>query len=145
MRLGEVWDYFMRRKLLLLSVVVALAGIVFLGEKLSARQADEIAEIEIPRTGEVSVIEKEVPGCDAEAVDWSGMVFGNGENAAEEITDIEANMTFWGAEAPTAIIKAEDYSANDGEKIESVIITLGILAAVAVLGAGKIVFDRYVR
>lgn len=156
MRLGEVWDYFMRRKLLLLSVIVASAVVVFLSCRLCFGRADEVtetvtpefdevAEIEVPKTGEVADIVE--VGCDTGAVDWPEIALGNGENLPgdAESPESDSGITFWGAEAPTAMIRVEEIDAKTGEKIESVIITVGILAEIATLGAGKIIFDRYVR
>ncbi len=156
MRLGEIWDYFMRRKLLLLSIVVALIAVITLSCRLSSGRTNEIteipasedselAEIEIPKTGETVMAEEEGVGCAAETVDWEGIVFGNGENQGEEDVALGSEMTFWGAEAPVAMIRSEQIDIVNGEKIESTIITLGILATVVVLAAGKFIFDRYAR
>lgn len=157
MGLGEIWDYFMRRKLLLLSVIVASAMVVFLSCKICFGRADEsvstpapepdgVAEIEIPKTGEIAEL-IEVAQCGAESTDWSEITLGNGENSAMEASnsDSDSEITFWGAEAPAAMIKPDGSGVKDGGKTEAVIITLGILAEVAILGAGKFIFDRYVR
>lgn len=161
MRLSEIWDYFMRRKWLLLSVIIVSATIVFLGCKLcfgetsefaetATSEATEVAKIEVPRTGEATeVIEiaQAEAGCDAGVVDWPENMLGNGENTIEEITDLElgSGITFWGAEAPVAAFKTEEPDTKSGETVETVIVTLGILTEIVVLGVGKMFFDRYAR
>lgn len=141
MRLVEIWDYFMRRKRLLF-VVLGVIVILSVGwTKLGPGKNEEVTP-EVPKTGGTT----EINGisCDFRSTERVDSNRGGGMNSS--VDEIEASeLTFWGAEAPVAIIKSEDYNANDGEKIESVIITLGILAAVATLGARKIIFDRYVR
>lgn len=159
MRLGEIWDYFMRRKLLLLSVIVASAAVVVLGCKLCFGKADEImetvsvatnepAKINVPKTGEIVadeiVANESGASCIVALTSSADDDLGGGVNQDDSIAEGDAEITFWGAETPDAKIKIAQPD-DTAAKVELIIVIAGGVATVAVVGLAKFIFDHYVR
>lgn len=142
MGISDVWDYFMRRKLLILVILLVsiLAGV--LSSKLCFGRIENEVSLEVPKTGEV---EAESGRCEINLEILSKMELGNGSNNPEENEAGSGNMTF---EEPTfPAPQPIDSSDNSevGAKIESIIITTGVTAALGVIVLGKFLFDHYVR
>lgn len=138
MRAVRIWDYFMRRKILLF---VMLGVIAILGAgcaKLGLGKTIEVTP-EVPKTGETTEFRE--LGCDFKLLEESGPNRGGGVN---DLTDeaVSTDMTFWGAEVPGAIIND---TPADGAETETLIIVSGVSATIIVLIIAKFVFDHYVR
>lgn len=138
MRVVRIWDYFMRRKILLFVVlgVIAILGAGY--AKLGLEETIE-ATPEVPKTGETTEFRE--LGCDFKSLEGSGPNRGGGAN---DLTD-EAGLTdttFWGAEVPGVIMSD---TPADGAQTEVLIIISGITAAIIALIVAKFVFDHYVR
>ena len=143
--MGEIWDYFMRQKLLLLSVIAVSTFIGAMGYKLCFGQTVENVIIDVPKTGEVIVNESEA-SCVAELTNLNDGDLGGGVNQSELSLEDGAEITFWGAEVPDADIKIAQPEENaEKTNLESLIITVGVIATVAVIFLAKFIFDRYVR
>lgn len=146
MRLGEIWDYFMRQKLLLLLVIAVSTFVGAMSYKLCFGQ-NEAKVIGVPKTGEIMIPRNEA-SCVADLVD-SGDGSGEYNRSEPEVAteETDAEITFWGAEAPDTnieIMQAESDS-NTEAKAETLIIVAGAIAVVAVIFLAKFIFDHYVR
>ena len=139
MRLVRIWDYFMRRKLLLLVMLAMMILTGFLCRALIFQQTDEMIS-EVPKTGELEFSED---GCNIYLAGMLESSLGGGINDSYETTNDET--TFWGAEAPEVKIQSEQNSAEADMRRETFIIVTGIIVAVMVILGAKFVFDHYVR
>lgn len=138
MRVVRIWDYFMRRKILLF-VVLGVIAILGAGcAKLGLGKTIEVTP-EVPKTGEAAELGE--LGCDFKLLEESGPNRGGGANDLTDEAEL-TNTTFWGAEVPGAIIND---TPADGAKTETLIIVSGVSTTIIVLIIAKFVFDHYVR
>ena len=137
MKLVRIWDYFMRRKSLLLVAFLGLLGGMVLFNACFRSAEEPIPNI--PRTGELT------SECNAEQTKQEKSKYGGGANDPEEVVMNDAETFSWGEEVPDAGILLDTPSISTGEKIESLIVTIGVGAVLIVIFMAKFVFDHYVR